>query len=178
MARQPTPEQRAQIEFTTTLKTQRRAAGEPTAPEQRGQLMAENSPRPEARHTLALVNAVAVGPGRATRDERRLMLARLLAQRAVREDDKSGQWTRLSKRLIQEIDRLEHQSQSAALRVAQQPFAPDVDLLNAVEREIGMQSVEQFLHALNRAVSAVAVRDGDSKPSAQTEEDQGDDHDN
>lgn len=170
MARKPTPSQAARIKLVAQLTKSQDATGSPVDPRQRGKALAEQEiHQPDNRHSRALVNAVAVGPGRVRDDERRLMLARLLAQRTQREADNAGQWTALAERLINDIEALEEQSASAQQRQAGQlSNLLDQKTLTEEGRRLRMQLVERFLHSLDRAVSAQEVvrREEQKKPPA------------
>lgn len=170
MARKPTPSQAARIKLAAQLTKSQDATGSPVDPRQRGKAQAEQeTDQPENRHSRALVNAVAVGPGRVRDDERRLMLARLLAQRTQREAGNARLWTALAERLINDIEALEEESASAEQRQAGQlGNLLDQKILDEESRRLRMQLVERFLHSLDRAVSAQEVvrREGQKKQPA------------
>jgi hypothetical protein len=150
----PTNDQIARIKLQVAQRAQQ------IDPRQMGQAAAAAPPQPGNRHSRALVNAVATGPGRATEAERRRSLARLLAQRRQREGDHPGEWTALAARLIARIDELEQSASAARNRLADgdPAFALLPTKVIADEtRRLAMQLVEHFLFALDRQVTAHQV---------------------
>ena len=182
MAHRPTPIQEAQVRLAAALAKAQTTPGGPGLPRQRGKTLADeeygqadkasevgevSGETNEASETVsesglrrarALVNAVAVGPDRASAADRRLMLARLLAQRRQREDGRIGQWTALAKRLIGEIEALEAECAEVPDLLPPPPLTASDQQVTAEVRRQRMDSVEGLLHGLDRTGSALAVR--------------------
>ncbi|MBX3002051.1 MAG: hypothetical protein KF893_26235 [Caldilineaceae bacterium] len=187
MPAKPSPSQTAQIRLAAALaRINHPVAGSALSALQRGKAMADKEKgRLEQlqrlqRQSQAASNSVAVGPGRATADQRRRALARLLAARMEREKEKSGSWTTLAEKLIEEIGAMESDSATAQQRAKEAVVGVDqteeTKALVRLGKEQRVEMAERFLHALERAASAHAVmerdRQEDEKERKQAEQTQ------